>query len=73
MNVYYFSMLAQNHSKQLEVRRCIAIEASHYDAAERELIERHLFMIEDSNWRFSFIDITETHYEALCGILEVSA
>ena len=72
MNTYYFSMLAVNHSRKLEVRRCIAIEATHYDAAERELVERHLFMI-DSNWQFSFVDITDVHYEALCGILEVSA
>ncbi len=73
MKTYYFSLIARNAKRSLEVRRCIAIEATHYDTAEIELIEQHLYMAINPDWVIETITITQKHYETMCGILEVAA
>ena len=73
MNTYYFSLIATNAKRRLEVRRSVAVEATHYDLAELMVIENHLFMAVSPEWVLSFVQITQTHYETLCGILEVAA
>ena len=73
MKTFYFSLLAKNAKRRLEVRRSVAVEATHYDLAELMVIENHLFMAVSHEWELTFVEITQTHYETLCGILEVAA